>query len=840
MRLSNIFHLYRVRLPQRLVQELLAVAGIAVGVALVFASLVANTSLTGSLRQMTSGIVGESRVQLMARGPDGFSGELLTGVRALSGVADAAAVLETRVIVHGPDGQRPLLLVGGDPGFASFGGPLLRPFASERLAGQRAIGLTAPVAQAVGVSFGGDLELETGAGRVETTLAGRLDAGDIGNLVHSPVAIAPIAYVQEISGLPGRVSRIFVEPLPGREGDVRRGLQRLAGGTLTVADADADVATFRQASTPTSQSTALFSLLAALVGFLFALSAVLLTVPKRRRFIADLRLAGHTPAVVVKVMLFDALMLGAAGALIGLLAGDQLSRHLFSSVPGYLGFAFPVGSQRIVDWQSFAMAIGAGLVAACIAVLAPIREIFTRRPNERATAPRRPRRASAAFAAGGAACLCGAGLVLLVAPAAAIGGMVLMTAALLLLLPLLMRAGVAALAWAGQFVRSAVPALAAMELRSRASRTRMFALAATGAVAVFASVAIGGAHRDLLRGLDASARQVDANADVWATFPGAPNAFATTPFDVDAADLRRIAAVPGVAAVREYHGGFLDLGDRRAWVLGPPDDVAAPIPSRQLVEGNVEQATARMRDGGWITLSRAVADDADVGVGDWFELAAPNPLRLRVAALSTNLGWPPGAIVLNAADAARAWGSDRPSALQITTEPDAEPATVRRALADAIGRSLPVELETAQEREQRHFAAARAGLERLTQISALVLGAAILAMATAMGGVIWQRRPTLAGLKADGFSQPELWRALLLESGILLGSGCFAGAIFGLGGQVMLSRSLRAVTGFPVFYEPALLIAAAMLAIVLLVATAILAIPGLLAVRVGPAPATAR
>ena len=47
MRLSNIAHLYLVRLKARvvLVQELFAVLGIAVGVALLFASQVASTSL---------------------------------------------------------------------------------------------------------------------------------------------------------------------------------------------------------------------------------------------------------------------------------------------------------------------------------------------------------------------------------------------------------------------------------------------------------------------------------------------------------------------------------------------------------------------------------------------------------------------------------------------------------------------------------------------------------------------------------------------------------------------------------------------------------------------------
>ena len=51
MRLSNIAHLYVVRLKARvvLVQELFAVLGIAVGVALLFASQVASTSLDGSV-----------------------------------------------------------------------------------------------------------------------------------------------------------------------------------------------------------------------------------------------------------------------------------------------------------------------------------------------------------------------------------------------------------------------------------------------------------------------------------------------------------------------------------------------------------------------------------------------------------------------------------------------------------------------------------------------------------------------------------------------------------------------------------------------------------------------
>ena len=47
-------------------------AGIAVGVALLFASQVANTSLSGPVQQLTRGIVGNSQLQVIARGPDGL------------------------------------------------------------------------------------------------------------------------------------------------------------------------------------------------------------------------------------------------------------------------------------------------------------------------------------------------------------------------------------------------------------------------------------------------------------------------------------------------------------------------------------------------------------------------------------------------------------------------------------------------------------------------------------------------------------------------------------------------------------------------------------------------
>jgi putative ABC transport system permease protein len=144
-------------------------------------------------------------------------------------------------------------------------------------------------------------------------------------------------------------------------------------------------------------------------------------------------------------------------------------------------------------------------------------------------------------------------------------------------------------------------------------------------------------------------------------------------------------------------------------------------------------------------------------------------------------------------------------------------------------------VQSAAQHERNDIAAQRQGLARLTQIAALVLVAAALAMAAAMAAMLWQRRPRLAGMKVDGFGQGELWRALLWETVLLLGTGCSIGAIFGLYGQLVLSHALVGVTGFPVVFSIGIPVAIVSLAIVTTIALAVVALPGYLAAQVKPA-----
>ncbi|HEY7933177.1 MAG TPA: hypothetical protein VID48_05060, partial [Solirubrobacteraceae bacterium] len=85
MGIANLAHLYVVRLKARivLVQECFAVLGIAIGVALLFASQVADTSLNGSVRQLTSELVGNMQFQLHARSSSGLDERLVRRVSNL-------------------------------------------------------------------------------------------------------------------------------------------------------------------------------------------------------------------------------------------------------------------------------------------------------------------------------------------------------------------------------------------------------------------------------------------------------------------------------------------------------------------------------------------------------------------------------------------------------------------------------------------------------------------------------------------------------------------------------------------------------------------------------------
>jgi putative ABC transport system permease protein len=835
MKLRNVPYVLDGHLRSRsvLMQLAFAAFGISVGVALLFGSQIATTTLIHSAANLNATqLVGAAQVQLDSRGPEGFSETLLGEVRRQPGVLSTLPVIERQATVIGRSGERSVDLIGVEPSALNTTIPLLRQFSTKLLDKVRGVALPEPLADEINPGMTAKLQI---GGQIVTTVVGALlTPADIGSLIRSPVAFTSIGYAQKVSHSEKRLSRIFVHYRSNEAAATHRALQTLATRAhVELHPADFDKVLFEVAVKPESESELLFSGISALVGFLFALNAMLVGIPARRKLIADLREDGADLKSLLQVLLAYALLMGVPASVLGLVVGDALSRLFFHSSPGYLAFAFPTGTARVVTVRSAAVAVIAGIAAAVFGVLWPVRHVLGRRlraPNQW----RLTRRTRAGLFALGAVCLAVTTAILIADTSAAVLGNATLILALVAWLPLLFELVLRILRFSVRFLSWGVARTGAEsaidELDAPQTRVRSLAIAGLAAVAVFGVVEFQGVATNLQCGLDASARNLDTNADVWIAPRGGSSLLGTVSFDP--LDMIALSRVPGVANVGAYRGSFLDWGTRRLWVIAPGDASHHLAPPTQMLTSDPKLAAARLRAGGWALVSRALADEHHLRVGQSFQLPSPRPLTVRLAGITTNLGWPPGAVILSATEYTKGWENGNPSAYEIQTAADSSPTEVRDRLAVLLHDRPGLTVETSAQRVKQHYALAAQGLERLTQIRHLVIVSAILALVAAMLSMLWQRRDRIAFNRMNGLPARVLWISLVSESAALLVAGSFLGAIWGLYAQLLGSHFLAVVTGFPIVFNIEGVAAITGFALVSPVAVAVLAVPGYLAASV--------
>jgi putative ABC transport system permease protein len=812
VRFSGLLYFYGRRLRTRPAQELLAGVGIAIGVALVFAVQVANGSITDASSAIVRGIVGSASLQLRSRDANGFDERVLARVQRLPGVKLAAPILDQNATVVGPNGRRAAIdLVSAGPSLIALGGNITRNISLHELHTPGVV-LPSATAKALGLPSGSLQAPAGGAFSVMLDVRGHLRTVPVvavlgpealGPLSGAMAVVAPLALVQHIAGLSGRVTRILVTARPNRQAAVRAELTSLAGRRLTVAPADQEIALIRQAVAPNSEATGFFALVSGVVGLLLAFNAMLLTVPERRRVIADLRMQGVRPWQLVKLLLFQAVCLGAAASIVGLAVGDLLSRTIFHTPLNYLAVAFPLGTQTVIGLRPLLISFIGGVLATCLATAPPLLDLRRGRAVDAVYfEDGEPGQALGGrahmwlFALSATLTLTTVGL-LIFRPSAIVAAIIGLAVATLLAIPLSFQLALRLAERIASYT-SRLNMLTVAVRALRATTVRSLALAATGAIAVFGCVAAEDAHNDLLQGLHRTYSEYISTAELWVV--NGNDDLAASSFR--AAGLpARIKAIPGVAGVRSYRGGFLDFGGRRLWIIARSASTPAPIPASQLVEGTLATATARLRQGGWISVSEQVAEAHHVKVGGTLVLTTPTgAVPYRVAATTTNLGWSSGAIIMNSSDYRRAWASTEVSALEVVTSSGASVPAVQREIAGVLGRGTALTVQTGDERTAQADALVREGLSRMGQITLLLMIAAGLAMAAAMGAGIWQRRSALAALRIHSFSPWQLRGVLVYESMLVLVTGALTGAVAGIYGHVLIDRFLQLTTGFPVAF----------------------------------------
>lgn len=830
------FSLYAWRLRTRAAQELLAAVGIAVGVALVFGVLVANSSIAGSASGLVHQLIGSAQFQLVSRSQEGFSQQLARRVEALPGVEASSPLLREDAVLGGPHGSEPIQLIG-----LTVRQLALNPEATRDLGTSAAnllsdgIGLPSSVAGTTGANANAVVSLTANGTIRRVSVDAVLGSQTIGEVAGSPVAMALLDTAQRLTGEPGRVTSVLVKAKPGEQAKVARELRALAAGRADVTSADNDLRLLETAAKPNKQSTTLFAAIAGMVGFLLALNAMLLTTPERRRLVAELRTYGYDPLQITVILAVQALALGIAGSIAGIALGDVLSHTLFAEVPSYLAIAFPIGTQKIISAKVVAIAFGSGVLAALLASARPLLDLRPSLPIDNVMREQGEAGQSISRRVVGTSALIGVALVLLITGLAlvvpsmtVIGGVVLALAAVCLV-PWAQAATIAILKPLGERSKGVLP-VALVELEATA--TRSIALTAIVTLAVYGSLAIGGARADLTHGLETAIAQYEHTADIWVTT--GDNVFNTDSFRAGGVQVA-IARLPSVASVRADQGALLNVGSRRLMIRAHNPATPRIIQSSQLIHGNFARASQLTRRGGWATVSQSFATERGLHINDHFTLPTPSgALHLSLAAITTNLGWPAGAIALSTTTYERGWLTSNPSAFEVVLKPGVTLAAGKLAVQSVLGPKSALRVQTFREREAQTDESARQGLKSLGDISILILVTGALAVAASLSAVIWQRRARLAAMKTWGYDHIQLWRSMLIESVVLLAVGCANGAILGIYGHAFADRWLRATTDFPAPFAVGGIEVLLTLALMIGIVVAVLAVPGLSAAQVPP------
>jgi putative ABC transport system permease protein len=806
--LRTLVLFYKPNLRVQPLRELFAIGGVAAGVALLFAVQVAQSSVTGSFEAIAHGVAGRATLELAARGPAGFDEHVAEEVQRMRDVKAAAPIFQQPIIAIGAAGRRPLTLIGATEQIVPLGGRLSSAFQGAAEGSQRGLLiLTESTARAIGVRPGGEVSVLVGARTEHLTLDATVSSKQLGPASESPIAAAPLAVVQSMADAEGRVSRVLIEPRAKREGALLRELDARYGQTLNPRPITTEAQLLSAAAGPEKQVTLLFSAISLVAGVILAFNALLLASQRRRRFIANLVEIAAPESMIVATLVFDALVLGVLGVVIGLLAGDIISLLAYRSVPGYIAAAFAIGGKRVVDLQTVLLAIAGGLVAAFAAAAIPALTILRRTGAEAEglgrtfSLARRLHLSDTLVFACGLALICVSVFASQLSPATTVAALIGLAAGLVLCLPMGTRHLLGVARTVSLRSGDAPAQLSVAELRTAPARS--VALLATGTVAAFLMVLIGGSVTDVEHAARTGATDLFSSGELWVKPGGAENVYTTQPFAY-VQPQRALERSGVVASVLPWRDAFLDIRKRRVWVIGVPPQVRAQIAPSQLIEGSLAVADRRLREGGWAAVSQTIARERHIRLGETFTLPTPSGERhLRLAATIANYGWLPGAIVMNADDQARLWGSMAATELSIGLRPGVSIDQGREAVKRALPPGAALHVQSGAERRSEVSSVLGGTLARLNATSIVVLVATIVSVITLMASAIWQRRSRLNSLTSLGLSSAQFGRLVSYESGLMLLSGCLIGVAAGLLGQYLIDGWLHATTGASLRYAPA-------------------------------------
>ncbi len=410
-------------LTRHATQTILMVIGIALGVAVVIAIDIANASASRAFDLSVDSVAGRATHQIVG-GPGGLDETVYAELRRMGAVRAAAPII-SEYISSPQIGSLTLHLLGVDP-FAEapfrdylvgeHGVPVeqLTRFLTE----PGAIMISTDLAARYGLEIGDRINLNVGGLVREAVIVGVLEPqDDLGRRALDGLILADIATAQELTGRAGRLDHIdLILPDPEAQGKVES-LLRPPARLIPVEGRSGAVDEMTRAFR--INLTAL-SLLALLVGLFLIYNAMTFSVIQRRALFGTLRCLGVTRREIFALVVSEALVIGLVGAGLGSALGIVMGDGAVQMVTQTINDLYFVITVRNLGIPPLSLLKGAllGVVATVLTAAPPAWEAASVPPRaalSRSSLESKARWAVTATAIGGVS-LISAGVVTLLLP----------------------------------------------------------------------------------------------------------------------------------------------------------------------------------------------------------------------------------------------------------------------------------------------------------------------------------------------------------------------------------------------------------------------------------------
>ncbi|MEP7039981.1 MAG: FtsX-like permease family protein [Chloroflexota bacterium] len=769
-------------LTARRLRSSLTIIGVALGVALVSGTLLANQAASEAVARSAQEIFGKAELRVRAFEPAGFEPRTLELLRRIAGVSEVAPVAERRLLVSDliQTGYN-LLVLGVDPEdearirtYDLEAGTFIGTTPTDAMVNAR-------WAADNGFSIGDELVL-TGTRKPHLRIVGLLGELGVGALQQGNVLVMNRTTLNEAFDVPAPLAYVDLDVVDGREQDVQDALDRHMTEPFmveTVADAQIQLGRAQQGF---AGIAFLFGLVALVVGSFLVVNTLAMTLSEQTREIGLLRAAGLTGRQVVGLFLRQ----GAAVALIGSVLGVALGVGLATLIIGFLRSTHAVLVTGVpLNPFSLLLGFGMGIAVTLAASAFPAAAAARVSPMDALRPSRQPGRTLW----GRLRWIVVLQLVVVLLGVAAypvdrgdfgVPGVALALAILL--------AGTALTAILLQPISRIVGRpfewfFGAEGLLGRANlgRDRARTGLTIGALIIALSAVVT---------LGVVANSAGATADRWvnSVLPGGYAIRYPLPVDIDAKlpDLEDVAGVAIVTPVVAFPAVVQIDGKepREASVAGIDPTVFSSTGSLIFVTGTREAAFQALHDGGAILVSDPIARRDKLGIGSTVQLAVPGQdahtfTVAGIIAYSLPGRSADGSALISLADARTLFGANAAEVWALVKQssfPDAafHAATAQQARDDSAELLTASGLSSDLERSLDRVI----GLFDVLSLLAVVIAG--LGIVNTLGVSVLERAREIAILRSHGMTTGQVQAMVVAEASIMGAIGGIAAIVTGL------------------------------------------------------------